>query len=1075
LQGAAGPTGATGPRGPQGPPLFIQDEGANFPLEPYLNFSGAGVNVYDDPANGRTTVVIPGGGSGGGISSPLVVKGDIWGFSTLDARIAVGADGQVLTADSTQTLGVSWVTPAAGGGGGAVSSVFGRTGSVAATAGDYTAAMVTNAVDQTQAYANPAWLTSLAWPKITGAPAPYALPVATTTILGGVKQGAGVTIAADGTLSVPAVTIPVTSVFGRTGGVVAAAGDYSAFYAASGTQVMAGAGLSGGGPLTGNVTLTANVQTVFGRTGAVVLTAADITGATGVLNTRQVLAGAGMSGGGPLTADVTLNALVTSVFGRTGSVAATAGDYTAAMVTNAADTTGAYANPSWITSLSWSKITGAPAIYVDPLTTKGDLVAHSTVTTRLAVGTDGQVLTADSTQAAGVRWGTLAAGGVTSFNTRTGAVVPVAGDYTAALVTNSVDSTQAYANPAWITSLAYSKITGAPTMGPQWSAGSGGAIYYNSGNVGIGTASPQVLLDLPYGNPLVRCGSMEFGSSSLNNSYVSDNLYYNGSAWTYRNTGYGLLMQCYQGGFSIYTAPSGTAATATTPTWRMQISNAGQVVLQPGTGSLNPRFLIQGGGPDAHQYAVISSANGGALSAWRASTVNNVIAELGAYGPDNGVWFYGRTGTSTAPAYMKLGATDSTFPIQFMQNGAEVVRIAANGNVGIGSTSPAYKLEVANTGGPNSSTFHLTSDGTDTGAYFFASANANWSCGGALISGSWVAKATGAVNISLVQSAGAITFSLDSGLTVGNSFTPTERMRITSAGNVGIGSASPNAQLAIGLISPNPANLLTYPNIDQANFNFYASPGFGNYQRVLDIMAGGGNAGGSIRFLTQPAGAAANAVMMIGPTGNVGIGTTNPAAALDCAGMIRSTAVAAPTSGAGTEIFYQPTGPRGGIQAYDRSAGAYKQFNLDGNPLIINVGSFANVQLCPSGGNVGIGTASPAYLLHLNGGAYCNGTAWTNASDVAVKYGFTPIDPNALLTKLESLPIQDWSYNVEGQVRHVGPTGQDFLRIFNYGADPCAISTVDGIGVALAAAQGLLARLQAIEAQLGITPSQRSN
>lgn len=59
---------------------------------------------------------------------------------------------------------------AAVGTGGAVTSVFGRTGNVAAVNGDYTAALVTNAVDQTQTYANPAWITSLAWSKITGTP-----------------------------------------------------------------------------------------------------------------------------------------------------------------------------------------------------------------------------------------------------------------------------------------------------------------------------------------------------------------------------------------------------------------------------------------------------------------------------------------------------------------------------------------------------------------------------------------------------------------------------------------------------------------------------------------------------------------------------------------------------------------------------------------------------------------------------------------------------------------------------------------------------------------------------------------
>lgn len=50
-------------------------------------------------------------------SSPLTTKGDIFGYSTTNARIPVGTDGQVLTADSAQALGVKWASPAAGGGG----------------------------------------------------------------------------------------------------------------------------------------------------------------------------------------------------------------------------------------------------------------------------------------------------------------------------------------------------------------------------------------------------------------------------------------------------------------------------------------------------------------------------------------------------------------------------------------------------------------------------------------------------------------------------------------------------------------------------------------------------------------------------------------------------------------------------------------------------------------------------------------------------------------------------------------------------------------------------------------------
>jgi hypothetical protein len=42
------------------------------------------------------------------LTSPLTTKGDIWGFSTVNARIPVGTNTQVLTADSTQTLGVKW-------------------------------------------------------------------------------------------------------------------------------------------------------------------------------------------------------------------------------------------------------------------------------------------------------------------------------------------------------------------------------------------------------------------------------------------------------------------------------------------------------------------------------------------------------------------------------------------------------------------------------------------------------------------------------------------------------------------------------------------------------------------------------------------------------------------------------------------------------------------------------------------------------------------------------------------------------------------------------------------------------
>ena len=206
--------------------------------------------------------------------------------------------------------------------------------------------------------------------------------------------------------------------------------------------------------------------------------------------------------------------------------------------------------------------------------------------------------------------------------------------------------------------------------------------------------------------------------------------------------------------------------------------------------------------------------------------------------------------------------------------------VLANGNVGIGTTNPGYNLQVAGVAaadwllvGPSMS----GSSGIEIG-------NSSGSSTTPYIDFHYGNGLNQDHNVRIVNSDNN---RLDFSTTLGTTMT-------VNGGNVGIGTTSPTAILQLGT-EPLQTSLIGYTvgaNGEGLLFN-HTQITASNAQRVADIVALGqqnGMLGGSaFRFLTNPANSnTAVERVRIDPNGNVGIGTTAPATALDVQGQIRS-------------------------------------------------------------------------------------------------------------------------------------------------------------------------------------------
>ena len=814
------------------------------------------------------------------LSNPTTAKGDlIVNDGTALVRVPVGANSQVLVADSTQPMGVHWAAQAPGG----VGTVFGRSGAVVAVSGDYTAAQVTNAVSTIGSYADPAWITSLAWSKVSGAPA---------------------------------------------------------FTPAS----------------------------------------------------RQVIAGAGLTGGGPLTADVTLSA---HAFGASGA------SHALGSVPDPGATAGAtrYLRED----ATWAIPAGSGGGLTDPTTTLGDiLVRGSAAVTRLGVGANGQALLADSMQPLGVRWGTVTGGGSQTpwtdnidgagFYLDNTSYIGVTGDDAQiSITTSSMGGSFSIAddNPdGQATIFLANDINSSFAIGLQGSNGQGDPNLANVAALdcwGDGTPTTfrisveqtERLRIVPAGRVLIN-QPVDDGTSALQVLGV---------------------IRSSTGGFKF---PDGTVQTTAATTggggsqtpWTSNINAAHFSLANVGNiAAGNDGTVLPSVNTDINVTIGSTSA---AAPLGRLNLVNNQSSVTGVIGQ----LAFCNYAISVADKRVASingfndGATNSgALAFNTMAAGVigEKMRVTSAGNVGIGTSAPDSLLTLSNNSAAlpavlagnvihaaaaDGSPARITVDsfgsisnvtvrsagGTGAAptalalnaalgsfAFFGRGATAYSSSARALISGSaaeaWTDTAQGTY----------LTFSTTAIGTVSNA----ERMRIDPSGNVGIGTTTPNARLEI-----------TGPDAPSSGSGALLVTGPTTNSR----LAIGYNVTGDYAWMQAQHVGTNWMPLLLNPQGGdvgIGLGAAAPQYPLDvgggihCGSLTLSSALKS-ASGVGT-IVITSTDATGPLQATISLLGG-------GSPRLAiqcveQTVSFRPITLNEGGGNVGISTSAPTHLLHLTASA----------------------------------------------------------------------------------------------------------
>jgi hypothetical protein len=285
--------------------------------------------------------------------------------------------------------------------------------------------------------------------------------------------------------------------------------------------------------------------------------------------------------------------------------------------------------------------------------------------------------------------------------------------------------------------------------------------------------------------------------------------------------------------------------------------------------------------------------------------------------------------------------------LQLLTGTAERVRVDSSGNVGVGTSSPGAKLDV------RAGTLRLSTDNDRTTVYGVNRGDTG-SVNGMASIGLFGSGTNGYLGNIVFNTCGSDVFN----------DALTERMRIDSSGNVGIGISSPAAKLDVSGTSRIRTDVSTSTvinTITNAAANAYAThrTDANDYQ-----------------FYTT-----GSSKMVIDTSGNVGIGTSSPTQKFHVAGSGSTyTRVSSANAGTGAGAYYTNATATWLIGAGPASGGSEFAF------VDQTSGSLERMRIT-SGGEVYIAgtTDQGAYNLQVNGTGVWGAGAYVNGSDIRLK------------------------------------------------------------------------------------------